>query len=887
MSLSLNTRFGSYLVAESIGVGGMGEVYRATDTNLKREVAIKVLPESFAQDADRLARFQREAEVLASLNHVNIAHIYGLERSENITALVMELVEGPTLAERLEQGPIPVDEALGIAMQIAEALEAAHERGIVHRDLKPANIKLRQDGAVKVLDFGIAKALDTHVGHSGSHSPALTTPAMTEAGIVLGTAAYMSPEQARGKAVDQRADIWAFGCVLYEMLSGQPAFGAEDVTTTLARILERNVDLNALPATLSLDARQAIKLCLQKDPKKRVADIRDVKLALTGAFETGTGLNTAALATTAAHGRLGWSAFAVSLVVIAALAFPALQHLREEVPRESRVDIVTPASNQPADFALSPDGSRIVFVVSDDRGGSQLWLRSMDSATAQPLAGTDRAKNPFWSPDGRAIGFFAGSVLKRIDPGGGAPQILAETNGDSLGGSWGSDNTLMFSVNSANSLLRIPATGGEAIEVTTVEAGQRFFRNPYFLPDGQQFLFSVAGMPDTIGIYLGYLDGTPPVRLTAAGSAGVYHPDGWLLWTQTGALTAQRLDLAQAALTGEPLTLAVGLTTDELGLSALSVSNSGLIAYRTGSATGRQLTWVDRSGAVLGTLGESDITMSNPRLSPDGRRVAVDRTVQGNRDIWLLDGARSTRFTFDAAEAGVPIWSPEGNRILFRSQQTPGRPYDLYLKPSSGAVEETTLLSSDQELKTPSSWSADGRFLLYHAISPNSDRDLWVVPMTGDPVPFPVLQTPFNERWGAFSPDGRWIAYQSDESGRHEVYVRAFDPDASVAARIGQWQISTEGGLFPLWSSDGQELYYIDPAGNMVAAPIMVTDDMVEVGTPERLFPARIVGGGTEPTRFREYDVAPDGRFLINRLVSDGGADPITLIQNWNPGAVK
>jgi eukaryotic-like serine/threonine-protein kinase len=386
------TKFGVYQITDPLGVGGMGEVYRATDSNLKREVAIKVLPESFAQDADRLARFQREAEVLASLNHVNIATIHGLERSAGVTALVMELVEGPTLAERLEQGPIPVDEALGIAMQIAEALEAAHERGIVHRDLKPANIKLRPDGAVKVLDFGIAKALDNHLGNSGSHAAQLTTPAMTQSGVVLGTAAYMSPEQARGKAIDQRADIWAFGCVLYEMLTGQPAFGGEDVTTTLARILERGVDLTALPQSVPPAVRHTLELCLEKDVRRRVADIRDVKLALTGAFETGAALDTAAATATAARGRLGWFVALGAVLVSVALAFPALQHLREEAllppppPPEIRLEIVTPATNYPADFALSPDGRQIVFVASNQSGVTQLWLRSLATTTAQPLA---------------------------------------------------------------------------------------------------------------------------------------------------------------------------------------------------------------------------------------------------------------------------------------------------------------------------------------------------------------------------------------------------------------------------------------------------------------------------------------------------------------------
>ncbi len=512
---------------------------------------------------------------------------------------------------------------------------------------------------------------------------------------------------------------------------------------------------------------------------------------------------------------------------------------------ETRVDIVTPATNNPTDFALSPDGRQIVFVASDDSGVSQLWLRSLATTTAQLLSGTEGAQQPFWSPDGRAIGFFAGNALKRLDPGGGAPQTLT-TIATPRGATWGADNTLLFSPSTTSPLLRMSATGGEATALTTLEPGHTGHRFPSFLPDGRQFLFYVQGSQDTADIYLGHLDGTAPVRLTAADFAGVFHPDGWLLWTRAATLTAQRLDLAQAALTGEPLNLADGVAVNGFNLSALSVSITGLIAYRTGAGQQRQLTWFDRAGTVLGTLGEPDATMSSLRLSPDGRRVAVFRTLQGNVDVWLLDGARSSRFTFDAAGDAFPLWSPDGSRIVFRSTRTGGG--DLYQKTSNGAGEETLLVGSDQ-LKTPTSWSADGRFLLYHSLSPETARDLWTLPMTGDPEPVVVLQTPFDERFGMFSPDGRWVAYQSYESGRYEVYVRALiapgAPDVSAAtAMSGLWQISTTGGITPAWSPDGQELYYLDPAGNMLAAPVIATGNAPAVGAPEVLFPTRIVGGG-------------------------------------------
>lgn len=567
---------------------------------------------------------------------------------------------------------------------------------------------------------------------------------------------------------------------------------------------------------------------------------------------------------------------------------PDAGSIRANLPLpETRLDIVTPATDFPDQFALSPDGRQIVFVAADDSGVSQLWLRSLATTTALPLAGTEGATAPFWSPDGRSIGFNTGTGLKRLDIGSGAPQTLSSIDSSS-GGSWGADNTLLVAATLVTPLMRLSASGGAATAFTTLEPGQTSHRFPYFLPDGRRFLFFAPGSPETAAIYLGHLDGTASVRLTTADSGGAFHPDGWLLWTRAGTLTAQRLDLAQGVLTGEPIALADGV------VGRASVTSTGLIAYRTGSATGQQLTWVDRAGTVLGTLGEPDVTMYRPRLSPDGRRVAVSRSVQGNTDIWLLDGARSSRFTFDPAADLYHLWSPDGSRIVFRSARTAGSRGDLYQKSSSGAGEETLLVSSDQ-LKTPNSWSADGRFLMYHINSSDKARDLWVVPMTGDPVPFPVLQTPFNERWGAFSPDGRWIAYESDESGRYEVYVRAFvAPDASAAPAVGgQWQISTEGGMTPAWSPDGQELYYLDPAGNLVAASLIVTGDMVEVGAPEVgapevLFPTRIVfGGRVEVNQGPQYDVATDNRFLINTEVGEGGNDPIRLIQNWNPEAAQ
>ena len=867
----------------------MGEVYRASDTNLKRAVALKVLPESVAADRDRLARFQREAEVLASLNHSNIASIYGLERSDGVTALIMEMVEGPTLADRIAHGPIPIDETLSIAKQIAEALESAHEHGIVHRDLKPANIKLRDDGTVKVLDFGLAKAVEPMASAANvSRSPTITSPAMmTGVGVLLGTAAYMAPEQARGKPVDKRADIWAFGCVLYEMLTGQRAFGGEDVTVTLSRVVEREPDFDALPATVPPRVRQALRVCLRKDPKQRAHDIADIRMALEGAFET-VAAQTTSSASSVPRGRLAWMvAFAVAAVLAAALAIPTVRHLRETPPPpsppETRTEIVTPATEVPTSFALSPDGRQIVFVASDD-ATSRLWLRSLAMTTAQPLAGTEGARSPFWKPDSRSIGFFTGDALKRLDLAGGAPQTLVPTIGQ-RGGTWNTDDVILFS-STTTTLSRISVHAGVATTVTPLSTWQSVGA-PYFLPDGRRFLFFAQGGPDTAGIYLGTLDGSPATRLTPAESSGVYFPAGWLLWGREGGLVAQRLDVERAALTGERVVVADEVAFDGLGRSAVSVAATGLMAYRTGGVVQRQLRWVDRSGRTLGTVGEPDDTLTDPRVSPDGHRVVVTRTVKGNTDVWLMDGARTQRVTFDAAVDRSPAWSPDGTRIVFHSSRTGGG--DLYHRQISGVGVEERLVTSDQR-KTPGDWSADGRFVLYHSVDQTTNNsDLWIVPTVGDRTPNVFLKTPVREGYAVFSPDDRWVAYMSAESGQTEIYVRPFVRPGvggtAAGAVVGQL-VSTAGGIHPVWRADGKELYYLNPAGQMMAVPITITGSTLVPGVPVVLFPTRTFGGGVDVAQRRQYDVATDGRFLINTLL-DSGTVPITLLQNWNPEAKR
>ena len=602
-------------------------MWRARDTKLNRDVALKVLPDSFANDPDRLARFTREAQTLAALNHPNIAHIHGLEESDGVRALVMELVEGEDLSQRIARGAIPLDEALPIAKQIADALEAAHEQGIIHRDLKPANVKVRADGTVKVLDFGLAKAIEPAGASSANvmNSPTLTARA-TQLGMILGTAAYMAPEQARGTTVDKRADLWAFGVVLWEMLTGKCLFEGATVSDTLASVLKTEPEWNTLAPTTPSAIRRLLRRCLEKDRKRRLSDAADARLDIEEALTTPSALVEGPIASGAPRGRRVWmAALAVAAVGIVAMAVPTVRHLRETPPLETRPDIVTPRTDHPEMFALSPDGRQIVFVASGD-GSSRLWLRSLATTTAQPLTGTEGATFPFWKPDGRAIGFFAARALKRLDLDDGAVQSLAPVL-SGRGGTWSTDDVIVFAPSQTTPLMRVSATpGAVATTATTLGPHQLYHEAPYFLPDSRRFVFSVRGPPEATGIYPGALDGSTPTRLTTSApdfsATGVrYLPPGWLLWTRAGTLVAQRLNVAKAALVGEPVTLADGVV-------AVSVAATGLVAYRT-SATNRQVTWFDRSGTPQGTVGDPDSSLLAPRVCPsDGRRVVVTRRVQ-------------------------------------------------------------------------------------------------------------------------------------------------------------------------------------------------------------------------------------------------------------------
>jgi len=906
MALTPGSRLGSYEISARLGEGGMGIVFRAHDTKLGRDVAIKVLPDSLAADPDRLARFEREARALAALNHPNIAQIYGLEEAGGTHSIVMELVEGETLAEHLSTPALehpstsppglPVEEVLGIAAQIVDALEAAHEHGIVHRDLKPANIKVRRDGTVKVLDFGLAKlAQGTDSGlwsrdPDATASPTLTAHAATGAGMILGTAAYMSPEQARGRPVDKRTDVWAFGCVLYELLAGRRAFAGDDTTETIAAVVRDDPVWSQLPPHTPESIRRLLRRCLQKDPQRRLGDIRDARLEIddargeqdAGAAEPATSQAPAVGIVTPRGSRrrerIAWAACALATlaaVVTAALAFRAAPP-----PPELRFDIVTPTTTDPASLAISPDGLKIVFV-AESEGRSRLWLRSLDSVLARPLAPTEGAALPFWSPDSRSVGFFADTKLKRIDIEGESVQTLANLP-RGFGGTWNSSGDILYAPASGVPILRVTAGGGEPAPATEIQPQHSSHRFPQFLPDARHFLFYVEGAPEARGVWVGQLGDLSARRVLDADAAAVFAASGHLLFVRQETLFAQRFDPDSLQLSGSPVSVAEQASVQR-GIGAISASSAGPIAYRMGATVGRrQLTWVDRTGRELGAVGDPIATTTfSPSISPDGQRVAVEQTVSGITNVWLLDLARGvfSRFTFGNSLDLYPVWSPNGRRIVFASVR--GGVLDLYEKPATGAGAERQLLAT-KSAKIPSDWSSDGRLLLYRTSDPNGENDLWVLPVEGGGTAFEAIDTPSDARDGQFSPDGRWIAYQSNESGRFEVYIQSFGrQDGEVG---GKWQVSTTGGAQVRWRRDGRELYYIALDGRMMAVPVQLAPkgDTVEPGTPVPLFATR-VGGAVQSFARQQYLVSPDGqRFLMGTVVEEIGS-PITVVLNWRP----
>jgi serine/threonine protein kinase len=889
MALSAGTRLGLYEILSPLGVGGMGEVYRARDTRLGREVAIKVLPEPFARDQERLARFQREARLLASLNHPNIGAIFGLEESDGIRFLVLELVPGQTLAERIKAAPLEIEESLKLCRQIAEALEAAHEKGIIHRDLKPSNVKVTDEGKVKVLDFGLAKAFAAEESASSlSLSPTLTLASM-QSGVILGTAAYMSPEQARGKPLDKRTDIWSFGCVLYQCLTGRQAFGGETVSDTIAKILERDPDWQALPETTPLIIRLLLRRCLQKDRNLRLHDVADARLEIEEALATPAtapelAAGTASMSRHRAREYLGWIVAAILLVVTLMLGISYLTRAPQEKPHLLRSFILPPEKSN-FDFvgsgpagppALSPDGRLLTFVAPTADGRRLLWVRPLDSLAAQSLRATENASYPFWSPDSRFIGFFTQGRLKKIEVTGGPPQSICAVS-EGRGGTWNREGVIVYAPGAFGPLYQVSAAGGAPTQITKLDPSrhERTHRWPYFLPDGHNFLYlgSGSGQSEEIAIYKSALGSQEKSLVLQAGSNAAY-ASGYLIFLRDRALMAQPFDAKRCQLTGDPSPVAENVQYDgAFKWGVFSVSENGFLIYQSGNATGAsQLIWFDRGGQQISVL--TPMSYLFPQLSPDGQRVAASTSdpTGANLDVWIYHIPTSvpTRFTFDPAADIFPVWSPDGKRLVFASNRK-GH-FDLCQKSSDGLGNEEILLESSPS-KFPSSWSSDGQFILYDQQDPKgkTQRDLWVLPLTGDRKPFAFLQSESDEWGGRFSPNGRWIAYTSNESGTDQVYIATF-PGAG-----GKRQVSTGGGSAPRWRRDGKELFYMGADNKLMAADVKENGSVLEIGVAHPLFQTRA-------SRFINYDVTGDGkRFLITTLREEHLV-PITLVENWIEG---
>ncbi|MGE0363627.1 MAG: protein kinase [Vicinamibacterales bacterium] len=879
MALTVGSRVGVYEVTGRLGAGGMGEVYRGHDTRLNRDVALKVLLPAVANDPDRLARFGREAQVLASLNHPNIAHVHGLEDAGDTRALVMELVEGPTLADRLTKGALPLDEVMPIATQIAEALEAAHEQGIIHRDLKPANVKVRDDGTVKVLDFGLAKAVEAPGASSAgpaTESPTFTSPAMTQAGVILGTAAYMSPEQAKGRPVDKRSDVWAFGCVLYEMLAGARPFEGEDMTDVLGAVVRLEPDWARLPATTPPPIRALVQGCLVKDRRHRVGDVAAALFVLRQAASAPSSAAGVA-ATRGASARRAAPVAAASLLAGALLAAglgAALFGLGVVGSAESAVEtpitrfaVSAPEAISPSNRpAISPDGRRLVF-----RADNELWMRALDALSIDRLPGTEGAVHPFWSPDSRSVGFFAAGKLKRLDLGGGPPVTLCDVGVAPGGGTWSPEGVIVFAPDAYDAALQqVPSGGGVPTPATrretAVSGGHAW---PQFLPDGRHFLYTAY---DTTGglqavVLVGSLDVTAGTPLDVRGaSTALYARQGALLYPIGTTLMRQAFDVTRLTLSGDPAPVADNVAIGPGGLAIADVSHTGTLVYTTAVTDGqRQLVWVDRHGRVTplplppGVFGE-------PGLSPDGRQIALSITDATGTHIWVYDTERGTlgKRTF-AAHNQFPLWSLDGRELAYSTNALRG---PLMKIRADGSGQPVTLVADGQRvgIKVATSWSPDGSELILQ-----SDQDVFV--RRADGSLHPLVATPASEREGRLAPGGRWLAYSSTETGRREVYVQSY-PTGN-----GKWQISTDGGAQPMWAPGGGELFY--KSGNRMMVVPVDAEAGFKAGAPRLLFempqPERTPG---DPARFV---VSPDAsRFLIlTTAPGDEARTTLTVVLNW------
>ena len=848
-----------YTITEKIGQGGMGEVYRATDTKLKRDVALKVLPESFTQDPQRMARFTREAQVLASLNHPNIGAIHGLEEEDGVRALVLELIEGEDLSEHIAKGPIPLKEALQIALQIAEALEAAHEKGIIHRDLKPANVKITPDGQVKVLDFGLAKAMEPAASSEGdlSQSPTLTMQA-TQAGIILGTAAYMSPEQAKGKPVDKRADNWAFGVVLFEMLTGVGAFRGNDITEVLAAVVMKDPDWDQLPSDLPAEVRRVLQRCLHRETRSRLRDIGDARISIQ---EYLADPQTDAAEPTKRHASLPfWRQPLAIAAVLPALAIGSLgAWFLKPVPEIRKIRLTkTPITLQgSARPVISPDGNKLVY-----RAGGQLWLRHLDRFEAEPLTDSDDGDLPFFSPDSLFIAYRQDNKLWKVNLSTGAKFTLCDLPGTGVSGfSWAEDGSIVFGAR--NGLFEVSDQGGDRqlILKPNRQAGETRLDWPHYLPETRGLVFTVRHTGDD---YIDkYADGERTTLIKQDGAsfgAATYSNSGHLVYRRdlsNEGLWAVSFSLSKLAVSGPPLLI------DPTG-DWPSVSDNGRLSYLRGATQGQdELVWVDRSGQVQATLGQAQPSIFTPSLSPDGKWVAVSADEEGNRDIWIHEVGRGSkrRLSFGEGETWSPAWTASGDQVAFQVNSASGP--EIWIRHTDDGSDAVRLTKGREP-----HFSADGSYLVFQRSSAGTNADLWYLEVGKEQEPKTFLATEYGERRPRLSSDSRWIAYVSNESGQNQVYVKKF-PSGE-----GLWQISTNRGWRHHWSSDGDELFYLDGRDVMVV-PVAGRDSL-SPGPPTKLFTL------LAPS-YKLYDVTDGGdRFILPRLYAGEGTPPaIAIVTNW------
>lgn len=870
-------RIGPYEILGPLGAGGMGVVYVARDTRLGRKVAVKLLPTYFSQDQDRLRRFEQEARAASALSHPNILSIHDIGEHAGSPYVISELLEGETLRDRLIGGPLPQRKAIDYALQLTRGLATAHERGIIHRDLKPENIFVTKDGQVKILDFGLAKLVAPVGGHE-LQSDAPTIKVKTGSGVIMGTAGYMSPEQVRGQPTDHRSDIFSFGAVLYEMLSGKRAFHGDSMVESLNAILkDEPPDLAEGLAGVSPALSRLVNRCLEKNPAERFHSASDLGFALESLTGISSSTSKALLPSPSGlinRERVAWVIAVVLLLSALAVALFYFQR----TPPEARVlrFVVSPPENAVFDFddfpypvAVSPDGRRLALATRI-AGRAQLWLRALDSPTAQPLRGTEGGTAPFWSPDSRFIGFFAEGKLKKIDAESGAVQLVCNAGVGPNNAAWSSEGVIIFSI-SQSGLFRVPAAGGEPVQVKKPNSpdGIALFW-PEFLPDGRHFFYAALS-PAGVGVMVGSLDSDEARLLTRVNSRAVYAPPGYLLYVREGTLLAHPFDAKTLSLTGEPTPIAEHIKNfSPTGGAAFSVSENGVVAYQSGTIVSRLILF-NRNGEEVGSVGlPSDF--DSPRFSPDGQKVAVSiadpRT--GTNDIWIYDLARSaaTRFTFETGTENRPVWSPDGRQIAFTADEK-GQPPHVHLKGSNDAGPGEVIIDPSS-VQAACDWSKDGP-LIYADQTPETGADLWLVPMSGQRKPISFLRTRFNESDARFSSDGKWVAYTSDESGKSEIYVR------SIASPSEKWQVSNAGGVNPTWNRDGKELFYISTDSQLMSVAVK-TGNTFEAGTPAPLFH---VAAHAKQYEVAQYDVAPDGhRFIVNGSTA-APALPINVVINW------